>query len=146
MSKITKNKEKIIDLLLKLYYNDNNLEYKNFLPGDKNGEKCIEYLKINTEFNDVCENLGLPNTLPKPKYPKAVWAAFKFENTKPGSSLLKNTVEVFAGSMEEVTKWAENNPKTFNFVGPTSRTDMTDEEAYMMWRNGILNHINENHR
>ncbi len=133
------NKEKIIDLLLRIeFVNASPAVGGAFVSAWIHGG--VEYtpgLTYTKQFADMCEMVGLPRELPKPKFPQKIWAAYKVKEGKERHDI-DAFEEVFSGTLDEVHDWAQSHENEYNHIGSTDRTFETEEEMFEMWKSEIL--------
>jgi hypothetical protein len=131
-------KDKIVDLLLRVYFVNNSPAVGGaFVMAWNHGMELDSDpgVTYHEQFADMCENLGLPRELPKPEYPKRVWAAY---NAPDGATPIWKTKEVFSGTPKEVREWARVHKGEYHHIGPTERTFTTEKEEYEKWKAKIL--------
>ena len=98
-------------------------------------------ITYNKEFADLCESVGLPRKLPKPEYPKEIWAAF-------GEEIINDIAKfdtIFEGHMKVVSEWCKENEGNYHHMGVTGRYFQTEQEMFEKWRTKVLN-IEQNNK
>jgi len=129
-------KEQMQDFLLRLHFVNNSPSVAGALitawnHGMRFPTNRVTYYE---QFADLCECIGLPRELPKPEYPKEIWAAFK---EKHGTKYAEFD-PIFEGHIGAVSDWCKKNKGNYHHMGTTGRYLQTEQEMFEKWKAKVL--------